>query len=76
MKQTLTRIFHLAIAVLIGGLAMTVWIQHRELTTPIHQQELWDPTDGWKRAPMPTFKAPASPSSLFTPPPYVGPGAH
>ncbi len=31
MKPTLTRIFQLAIALLIGALAMTVYIQHREL---------------------------------------------
>ncbi len=33
MKQTLTTIFRLLIALLIGGLATTVYIQHRELVT-------------------------------------------
>jgi hypothetical protein len=71
MKQTITRICQLAIAVVIGALAMTVYMQHRELTairqqqlaaSPKHQQELWDPKDGWKTM--------AGPSPTGTPIPF------
>jgi hypothetical protein len=53
MKQTLTRVFQLAVALLIGALAMTVYIQHRELT----QMQRIDWSSGWETAkPLPTPK--------------------
>lgn len=79
MKQTITKVCQLAIAVLIGALAMTVYIQHRELmemerqqaqqqltAAPKHQQELWDPTDGWKTHAAPSPSRTPVPFNIYT----------
>jgi len=73
MKETIIKVSQLAIALLVGGLAMTVYVQHRELSTYAH---LIDPTDGKPSPPPRPMSTPPIPSSIFTPPPYVGPGAH
>ncbi len=63
MKQTLTKIFQLAIALLIGGLAMTVYIQHRELAA----QQTGDMIREYPPQPLPSnaFGTPVPSGSLF-----------
>jgi len=82
MKQTLTKVFQLAIALLIGGLAMTVYIQHRELAAqqtaalvPEHPggyafaPEMNNPMAQYPGGPTPTPTSSYVP--LFPPPPVV-----
>ena len=68
MKQTLIKIFQLAIALLIGGLAMTVYIQHRELAA---QQTADLVPESPEHGPKPNAFGPDVP--IFPPPPsYTG----
>ncbi len=61
-KRIATRVFQLAIALLIGALAMTVYIQHRELA----QMQKLDWSSGWETAkPLPTAKG--TPAPAFNP---------